>query len=102
VLGAVRAPLNTSDYSSFLIQARASGAKVVGMALAGTDMQKLHQAGGGVRPDPRRRPDREPAGAGHRHRRARAADLRGMVFTDSFYWDMTEPTRAWSRRYMAR
>src|SRR5918997_4435970 len=39
VLGAVRAPLNTSDYSSFLIQARASGAKVVGMALAGTDMQ---------------------------------------------------------------
>ena len=35
----MRAPLNNADFSSFLIQARASGAKVIGMALAGTDLQ---------------------------------------------------------------
>ena len=39
VLGAVRAPLNNADFSAFLIQARASGAKVIGMALAGVDLQ---------------------------------------------------------------
>ena len=102
VLGAVRAPLNTSDYSSFLIQARASGAKVVGMALAGTDMQNCIK---------------QAAEFGLTRGGARIANLlvqvtdivalgqrtcEGMVFTDSFYWDMTEGTRAWSRRYMAR
>ena len=39
VLGAVRAPLGTADYSSFLIQAQASGAKVIGLANAGADTQ---------------------------------------------------------------
>jgi branched-chain amino acid transport system substrate-binding protein len=102
VLGAVRAPLNTSDYSSFLIQARASGAKVVGMALAGTDMQNCVK---------------QAAEFGLTRGGARIANLlvqvtdvvalgqrtcEGMLFTDSFYWDMTEATRAWSRRYMAR
>jgi branched-chain amino acid transport system substrate-binding protein len=102
VLGAVRAPLNTSDYSSFLIQARASGAKVVGMALAGTDMQNCVK---------------QAAEFGLTRSGARIANLlvqvtdvvalgqrtcEGMLFTDSFYWDMTEATRAWSRRYMAR
>jgi branched-chain amino acid transport system substrate-binding protein len=102
VLGAVRAPLNTSDYSSFLIQARASGAKVVGMALAGTDMQSCIK---------------QAAEFGLTRGGTRIANLlvqvtdivalgqptcAGMVFTDSFYWDMTERTRAWSRRYMAR
>jgi branched-chain amino acid transport system substrate-binding protein len=102
VLGAVRAPLNTSDYSSFLIQARASGAKVVGMALAGTDMQSCVK---------------QAAEFGLTRGGARIANLlvqvtdivalgqrscEGMVFTDSFYWDMTDRTREWSRRYMAR
>ena len=102
VLGAVRAPLNTSDYSSFLIQARAAGAKVVGMALAGTDMQNCIK---------------QAAEFGLTRGGARIANLlvqvtdlialgqrtcEGMVFTDSFYWDMTEQTRAWSRRYMAK
>ncbi len=51
VLGTVRAPLGTADFSSFLVQAQASGAKVIGLANAGTDTQNCGQAGGGVRPD---------------------------------------------------
>ena len=39
MLGTVRAPLATPDFSSFLIQAQASGAKVIGFANAGTDLQ---------------------------------------------------------------
>ena len=102
VLGAVRAPLNTSDYSSFLIQARASGAKVVGMALAGTDMQNcVKQAAefgltrSGVRIANLLVQVTDVVALGQR-------TCEGMLFTDSFYWDMTEATRAWSRRYMAR
>ncbi len=102
ILGGVRAPLNTSDYSSFLIQARASGAKVIGMALAGTDMQNCVK---------------QAAEFGLTRGGARIANLlvqvtdivalgqrtcEGMVFTDSFYWDLNDQTRAWSRRYMAR
>ena len=102
VVGAVRAPLNTADYSSFLIQARSSGAKVIGMALAGIDMQNcIKQAAefGLTR-----------GGARIANLLVQAADIvalgqktcEGMVFTDSFYWDMSEGSRAWSRRYMAR
>ena len=102
VLGAVRAPLNPADYSSFLIQARSSGAKVVGFALAGVDMQNCVK---------------QAAEFGLTRGGARIANLlvqvtdivalgqracEGMVFTDSFYWDMTDRTRGWSRRFMAR
>ena len=90
VVGAVRAPLNTADYSSFLIQARSSGAKVIGMALAGIDMQNcIKQAAefGLTR-----------GGARIANLLVQAADIvalgqktcEGMVFTDSFYWDMSE------------
>ena len=41
VLGAVRAPLGTTDYSSFLLQAQASGAQVLGLANAGTDFLRI-------------------------------------------------------------
>jgi branched-chain amino acid transport system substrate-binding protein len=102
VLGSVKAPLNTSDYSSFLIQARASGAKVIGFALAGTDMQNCVK---------------QAAEFGLARGGARIANLlvqvtdivalgqstcAGMVFTDSFYWDMTDATRAWAKRFMAK
>ena len=51
VLGSVRHPLNTSDFSSFLLQAQASKAKVIGLANAGGDTINAHQAGGRVRID---------------------------------------------------
>ncbi|MCB4824883.1 ABC transporter substrate-binding protein [Roseicella aerolata] len=102
VLGAVRAPLNNADFSSFLIQARASGAKVVGMALAGVDLQNcIKQAAefgltrGGIRIATLLVQITDVVALGQR-------TCEGMVFTDSFYWDMTDGTRAWARRYMAR
>lgn len=102
VLGAVRAPLGTADYSSFLIQAQASGAKVIGLANAGTDLQNCIKQG---------------AEFGITKSGTRVATLlmqitdvnslgqkacAGLVYTDSFYWDMSDSTRAWSKRYMAR
>lgn len=102
VLGAVRAPLGTADYSSFLIQAQASGAKVIGFANAGTDLQNCIKQG---------------AEFGITKSGTRVATLlmqitdvnslgqkacAGLVYTDSFYWDMSDSTRAWSKRYMAR
>jgi len=99
VLGAVRAPLGTADFSSYLVQAQASGAKVIGMANAGTDLQNcLKQA----------------AEFGMSRQGIRIATLlmqisdvnslgqkicEGFVYTDSFYWDMTDKTRAWSKRW---
>ena len=56
VLGSVRIPLNSSDFSSFLLQAQSSKAKIVGLANAGLDTTNCDQAGGGIR---------------HRFRRAR-------------------------------
>jgi branched-chain amino acid transport system substrate-binding protein len=102
VLGTVRAPLATADFSSYLIQAKASGAKVIGFANAGTDTQNCVK---------------QAAEFGLTQSGTRLATLlmqitdvnslgqktaEGLVFTDSFYWDMTDATRAWSKRYMAK
>ena len=102
VVGAVRAPLNNADFSSFLIQARASGAKVIGMALAGVDLQNcIKQAAefGITRSGTRlatllvQIPDVVALGQ---------KTCEGMVYTDSFYWDLSPATRAWSQRYMGK
>ena len=99
---AVRAPLNNADFSSFLIQARASGAKVIGFALAGTDLQNcIKQAAefgltrGGARIATLLVQVTDLVALGHK-------TCEGMVLTDSFYWDQSETTRTWSRRYMAK
>ena len=60
VLGSVSVPLNTADFSSFLLQAQASKAKVIGLANAGGDTDQLDQAGRRVR-HRRRRPAASPA-----------------------------------------
>ena len=98
----MRAPLGTADFSSFLVQAQASGAKVIGLANAGADLQNCIK---------------QAAEFGMTENGARIATLlmqitdvnslgqktcAGLVFTDSFYWDMSDATRAWSKRYMAK
>ncbi|MDO9708567.1 ABC transporter substrate-binding protein [Paracraurococcus lichenis] len=102
VLGAVRAPLNNADFSSFLIQARASGAKVIGFALAGLDLQNcIKQAAefgltrGGARIATLLVQITDIVALGQR-------TCEGMVLTDSFYWDLNDATRAWAQRYVAR
>jgi branched-chain amino acid transport system substrate-binding protein len=102
VLGTVRAPLATPDFSSFLVQAQSSGAKVIGFANAGVDLQNcLKQA----------------AEFGLTANGTRLATLlmqisdvhslgqkvcAGLAYTDSFYWDQTDNTRAWSKRWGAK
>ncbi|WP_338700167.1 ABC transporter substrate-binding protein [Bradyrhizobium sp. 26S5] len=99
VLGGVKHPLNTADFSSFLLQAQASKAKVIGLANAGGDTtNSIKQASEfGIT-------------AGGQKLAAlllfvndvHALGLKiaqGLTFTESFYWDMNDQTRAWSKRF---
>ncbi|HET6182652.1 MAG TPA: ABC transporter substrate-binding protein [Acetobacteraceae bacterium] len=102
VLGAVRAPLGTADFSSYLVQAKASGAKVIGLANAGTDLQNcIKQAAefgitkGGQRLATLLMVIGDVVSLG-------ADTCQGLVLSDSFYWDMSPASRAWSARYIAK
>jgi branched-chain amino acid transport system substrate-binding protein len=102
VLGNVKAPLGTADFSSYLVQAKASGAKVIGFANAGTDLQNcIKQAAefgmsqGGLRMATLLMAINDVNSLGQK-------TCEGLVYTDSFYWDMTDATRAWSKRWRAK
>ncbi|AWN50090.1 ABC transporter permease [Methylobacterium terrae] len=102
VLGGVRVPLNTADFSSFLLQAQGSGAKVVGLANAGADTTNaIKQAAefgltqGG----------QKLAGLLVYISDVHSLGLKatqGMLLTEGFYWDLNDETRAWSKRYFER
>jgi branched-chain amino acid transport system substrate-binding protein len=99
VLGSVKHPINSSDFSSFLLQAQASKAKVVGLANAGGDTTNaIKQASefGIV--------------AGGQKLAALLLFIsdvhslglkvaQGLTFTESFYWDLNDKTRDWSKRF---
>jgi branched-chain amino acid transport system substrate-binding protein len=102
VLGNVRAPLGTADFSSFLVQAQASGAKVVGLANAGTDTQNCVKqaaefglAASGVRLATLLMQISDVNALGQKV-------CEGLAYTDSFYWDLTDNTRTWSKRWSDR
>ena len=101
VLGSVRHPFPSSDFSSYLLTAQASKAKVVGLANAGTDMQNaVKQAREFGLTDkqvitPLLMFINDVHGLG-------LEKTQGMYFTDGFYWDMNDETRAWSRRFFER
>ncbi|MBP32393.1 MAG: ABC transporter permease [Methylobacterium sp.] len=102
VLGAVRSPFGTLDFSSYLLQAQASGSKAIAFATAGSDTANaLKQAGE----------------FGLRDGRSRLVGLlvyineinalgleatQGTVLTNGFYWDRDDETRAFSKRYFER
>ena len=102
VLGSVRTPFpGTTDFSSFLLQAQASGAKVIGLANAGTDTTNCVK---------------QAAEFGLARRGIRLATLlmfltevrslglrtaQGLIVTESFYWDLNDRTRAFTRRARA-
>jgi branched-chain amino acid transport system substrate-binding protein len=102
VLGEVRTPLASPDFSSFLLQAQGSGAKVIGLANAGGDtITSIKQAGefgitaGG----------QKLAGLLVFISDIHALGLKvaqGLELTASFYWDLNDDTRAWSKRFFAR
>ena len=99
VLGGVRVPLNTSDFSSFLLQAQSSGAKVIGLANAGGDtITAIKQAAEfGVTPK------QKLAGLLVFITDIHSLGLqvsKGLQLTESFYWDMNDNTRAWTKRFL--
>ena len=101
VVGSAAHPLNTADFSSFLLQAQASRADVVGLATSGRDVQTaIKQAGefgiveGG----------QKLAGLLVFITDVHALGLQaaqGLEVTTSFYWDRDDRTRAWAKRFMA-
>jgi branched-chain amino acid transport system substrate-binding protein len=101
VLGKVRHPLNTNDFSSFLLQAQSSKAKIIGLANAGGDtINAIKQAAefGIVK-----------GGQSLAGLLVFATDVaalglptaQGLVLTETFYWDLNDATRAWTKRWHA-
>lgn len=102
VVGAVRHPLATTDYSSFLLQAQASGAKVIGLANAGIDTQNaIKQAAefgitqGGQRLAALLLTIAEVHGLG-------AEAAQGLTLTESFYWNRTPESAEFGKRFHER
>jgi branched-chain amino acid transport system substrate-binding protein len=102
VVGSVRAPLNSSDFSSFLLQAQASKAKVIGLANAGGDTTNaIKQAAefGIVKGGQKLAGLLVYINDVHSLGLERA---QGMLLTEGFYWDLNDETRAWSKRFFDR
>jgi branched-chain amino acid transport system substrate-binding protein len=101
VLGSVRHPLGTSDFSSFLLQAQASGAQVIALANAGGDtVNTIKQAG-----DFNIREKQRLVALIFDLQIVPAIGLnaaQGLQAVNAFYWDMNDQTRAWSKRYQER
>jgi len=102
VLGSVRHPLNTSDFSSFLLQAQASKAKVIGLANAGGDTVNAIKQGaefGIMKSGQKMSPllvfvtDIDSIGL---------ETAQGLLLAEAFYWDLNDDTRAFSKRFMDR
>ena len=102
VLGKVRHPLNAQDFSSFLLQAQASKAKIVGLANAGGDTtNSIKQAAefGIVK-----------GGQSLAGMLVFLSDIhglglntaQGLIFTETFYWDLNAQTRDWTKRFVAQ
>ncbi|HVY00826.1 MAG TPA: ABC transporter substrate-binding protein [Pseudorhodoplanes sp.] len=99
VLGKVRHPINSSDFSSFLLQAQSSKAKIVGLANAGGDTINAIKQGAefGIVAGGQKfagllvfAPDVAALGL---------KTAQGLTFTETFYWDLNEGTRAWTKRW---
>jgi len=102
VLGSVRVPLNSSDFSSFLLQAQSSKAKVIGLANAGLDTtNSIKQAAefgivkGGQKLAGLLMTLSEVHGLG-------LEAAQGLVLTEAFYWDQNDKTRAFAERFFKR
>jgi branched-chain amino acid transport system substrate-binding protein len=101
VVGAVRVPLGTTDFSSFLLQAQSSGAQVLGLANAGTDFSNSLKGATefGITKT------MKPAAL-----LAFISDIdsltlqtaQGLYLTTGWYWDLNEETRAFGKRYFAK
>lgn len=101
VVGSVKFPLSSPDFSSYLLQAQSSGAQVLGLISAGNDtinaVKAAREFGVGK--------SMVLAGMAIFISDIHALGLeltQGMYVTDAWYWDMTPASRAWARRYFSR
>ena len=102
VVGSVRHPLNTADFSSYLLQAKASGAKVVALANGGGDMiNATKQANEFGLPQGGQTVVSLLIFITDVHSLGLQA-AQGLTFVTAFYWDRDDETRAWSKRFFAR
>ena len=102
VLGAVRHPISTTDFSSYMLQAQASGAKVIGLANAGLDTANAVKAAGefGLTAAGQKLAAllftlSEVHGVG-------AAAAQGLNLTEGWYWDQNDENRAFGKRFMEK
>lgn len=99
VLGSAKHPINTTDFSSYLLQAQGSGADVVAIAAGGSDMiaavrqAKEFQIPGKLVALYVSQPEIDAMGL---------EAAQGLRFATPFYWDLNEATRAWSKRFQER
>jgi branched-chain amino acid transport system substrate-binding protein len=99
VVGSVRHPLSVSDFSSYILQAQATGADVIGLANAGLDTQNAIRqaaefglASSGIRIQPLVLFDTDVRGLG-------LQSAHGVHYLTGFYWDRDETSRAWSKAF---
>ena len=102
VVGKVRHPLNTQDFSSFLLQAQASKAKIIGLANAGGDtINSIKQASEfGITQS-----GQNLAGLLVFLTDVHGLGLKiaqGLILTETFYWDLNDSTRAWTKRFVEK
>lgn len=102
IVGAVRSPIGNPDFSAQLLQAQASGAKVIGLAVQGIDFQNVvkqaaefHITRSGQKVAGLYTLDNQIIGAG-------LDNTQGMAASSAFYWDADDDTRAFTRRIMAK
>jgi branched-chain amino acid transport system substrate-binding protein len=101
VIGSVRHPLNAQDFSSFLLQAQASKAKVIGLANAGGDtINAIKQAAEfGITKN------QSLAGLLVYINDIHSLTLQatqGMLLTEAYYWDLNDETRKWAKRFFEK
>jgi branched-chain amino acid transport system substrate-binding protein len=103
VLGAAKHPSNASDFSSYLLQAQASGAKVIGLANSGADTVNAIKSANefGITKGGKQK----LAGLLLFINDVHAIGLptaQGLILSEAFYWDLNDQTRTWSRRYFEK
>jgi branched-chain amino acid transport system substrate-binding protein len=100
-VGAVRVPLGAADFSSFLLQAQASGAQVLGLANAGTDFSNSLKAANEFGITKKMKPAALLAFISDIHSLT-LATAQGLTLTTGWYWDVNAETRAFGKRYFAK
>ena len=101
VIGAVRVPLSTSDFSSYLLQAQNSGAQVLGLANAGNDFTNSIKAADEFGIARTMKPAALLAFISDIHSLG-LKTAQGLYLTTGWYWDLNDKTRAFAKRYFEK